>query len=148
MFCGGRVTDPSSSANISNVNLLWRNLLIAPKARLVLAEEEPCFDGPGTPAHDGSWAWPTTIGDKDVVVEVSGLFCQQICVRRVQASLSDLPGVLDVHYVAGTSRFDVVLLEGQSLCDLSVDQAVQRVVILWRLRHGLEWLARRSRRRQ
>ncbi len=73
-----------------------------------------------------------------ILVEVSGLVCEQICVQRVRGSLAGLTGVESVRHLPGTNQFRLALSGGHHLLDSQVDRAVSRVVVLGFLRRWLE----------
>ena len=95
----------------------WRNLLLAPQARLLEASDA-----------------------RATLVQVDGMLCQGLCVLRVRESLVALPGVRAVNHLAGTDRF--LVEAGERLSEAQVDAAVQRVVVLRPLRRALAALAK------
>ncbi len=76
-----------------------------------------------------------------VLVEVSGLVCEQICVQRVRGSLAGLAGVESARHLPGTNKFRLVLSGEHNLSGSQVDRAVSRVVALRFLRRWLEKVA-------
>jgi len=70
------------------------------------------------------------------LVEVDGLLCEQVCVRRVARSLAMLPGVSGVQHIRGTDRF--LFHAASEVDETDVNVAVQRVVFLRWLRRMLQ----------
>lgn len=94
-----------------------------------------------TSVSDAGPASPSA-GRRAVEVQVDGLACSSICVRRTERALRALPGVRDVRFASGPDRF-LVESDGPSPDRAAVERAVSAVVVAPWARRLLAALAER-----
>lgn len=91
--------------------------------------------GPAAPADPSS-------NRSALEVQVDGLACDSLCVRRTETALKSLPGVVEVRFASGPDRF-LVESSGPPPDRTAIERAVAAVVVAPWARRVLAALAER-----
>ena len=81
-------------------------------------------------------------GRRALEVQVDGLACDSLCVRRTERALRSLPGVVEVRFASGPDRFQVES-SGPPPDPTAIERAVAAVVVAPWARRLLAALAER-----